>query len=52
MDAAYYLIHGMSGGVDFHQRDISAARNFGDAARVAGLQRIIYLGGLGGGTGK
>jgi uncharacterized protein YbjT (DUF2867 family) len=49
MDAAYYLIHGMSGGEDFYQRDLSAARNFGQAARVAGLQRIIYLGGLGGG---
>ena len=49
MDAAYYLIHGMSGGEDFRQRDIIAARNFGEAARSAGLQRIIYLGGLGGG---
>jgi uncharacterized protein YbjT (DUF2867 family) len=48
MDTAYYLIHGMSGGVDFHQRDLSAARNFEQAARVAGLQRIVYLGGLGG----
>ncbi len=39
----------MSGGADFHKRDISAAQNFGQAARVAGLKRIIYLGGLGGG---
>ena len=48
MDAAYYLIHGMSGGADFQQRDLSVARNFGQAARVAGLQRIVYLGALGG----
>jgi uncharacterized protein YbjT (DUF2867 family) len=49
MDAAYYLIHGMSSGTDFYQRDLMVARNFGQAARIAGLQRIIYLGGLGGG---
>jgi uncharacterized protein YbjT (DUF2867 family) len=49
MEAAFYLIHGMSAGADFHQRDLSAARNFGQAARESGLQRIIYLGGLGGG---
>lgn len=49
MDAAYYLIHGMSGGADFHNRDLSVARNFGQAAMDAGLRRIIYLGGLGGG---
>ena len=49
MDAAYYLIHGMSSGADFHQHDLFAARNFKQAARAAGLQRIVYLGGLGGG---
>lgn len=47
VEAAYYLIHSMSGSVDFHQRDLMAARNFGDAARAAGVRRIIYLGGLG-----
>ena len=45
--AAYYLIHSMSGSVDFDQRDLQAARNFGDAARTNGVERIIYLGGLG-----
>jgi uncharacterized protein YbjT (DUF2867 family) len=45
--AAYYLIHSMSGSADFHERDLTAARNFGDAARVAGVQQIVYLGGLG-----
>ena len=45
--AAYYLIHSMNGSDNFHQRDLAAARNFGDAAREAGVERIIYLGGLG-----
>ncbi len=44
--AAYYLIHSMSG-KDFHERDLAAARNFGAAAAAAGVQRILYLGGLG-----
>ncbi len=47
VSAAYYLIHSMSGRADFDQRDIQAARNFGDAARANGVERIIYLGGLG-----
>ena len=45
--AAYYLIHSMRDGADFHYRDLLAAHNFGVAARDARLQRIIYLGGLG-----
>jgi uncharacterized protein YbjT (DUF2867 family) len=42
----YYLIHSMGGGEDFHERDMRAAANFADAARAAGVERIIYLGGL------
>ena len=45
VDAAYYLIHSMRDGTDFHYRDLLAAHRFGIAAREAGLQRIIYLGG-------
>lgn len=49
--AAYYLIHSMQkaapGSGDFHQRDLQAARGFGHAAKAAGVQRLIYLGGLG-----
>ncbi len=45
--AAYYLVHSMAGGHDFEERDVIAARNFATAARAAGVQRIIYLGGLG-----
>jgi uncharacterized protein YbjT (DUF2867 family) len=46
VSAAYYLVHSLAGGSDFHQRDLTAARNFGTAARVARMERIIFLGGL------
>lgn len=47
-DAAFYLIHSMSGKqTDFDERDRLAAQNFADAAAAAGLRRIVYLGGLG-----
>ncbi len=45
--ANYYLIHSMSGSKDFHQRDLIAASNFGQAAKESGVERILYLGGLG-----
>ncbi len=45
-EAAYYLIHSMAGGDDFHARDVTAATNFAVAAEQASVQRIIYLGGL------
>jgi uncharacterized protein YbjT (DUF2867 family) len=44
---AYYLVHSMAAAGDFEARDREAARNFGAAARAAGVRRIIYLGGLG-----
>ncbi len=47
VSAAFYLIHSMSTVAGFHQRDMAAARTFGEAARSAGVGRIIYLGGLG-----
>ena len=47
ISAAYYLVHSMSDSADFHQRDITAARNFALAAKAAGVPRLIYLGGLG-----
>jgi uncharacterized protein YbjT (DUF2867 family) len=45
--AAYYLIHSISGNHDFQERDLVAARNFGAMAKSAGVNRIIYLSGLG-----
>jgi uncharacterized protein YbjT (DUF2867 family) len=48
---AYYLVHSMAGGGDFAERDRRAAGNFGRAAARAGVNRIIYLGGLTDGQG-
>ena len=44
--AAYYLVHSLAE-ADFQQRDAAAARTFARAAAQAGIQRIVYLGGLG-----
>lgn len=57
---AYYLVHSMEAAADprlgsrdhraaarsFGSRDRGAADNFGEAARRAGVERIVYLGGL------
>jgi len=43
---AYYLVHSMGAGPRFAELDRRAASNFGRAAARAGVQRIIYLGGL------
>jgi uncharacterized protein YbjT (DUF2867 family) len=47
VDTAFYLIHSMTGGGDFVERDRLAANHFVKVARAAGVKRIIYLGGLG-----
>jgi uncharacterized protein YbjT (DUF2867 family) len=46
-DAAYYLIHSMGSTHEFADADREAARRFGEAARIAGVSTIVYLGGLG-----
>ena len=46
VSVAYYLIHGMQGGKLDARRDMTAARNFAEAAEEAGVKRIIYLGEL------
>ena len=51
VDTAYYLVHSMGSGRDFAREDRRAAENFAQAARDAGVRRIIYLGGLGSGPG-
>ncbi len=43
---AYYLIHNMSSGRGYAERELEGARNFARAAEDAGIQHIIYLGGL------
>ena len=45
-DAAYYLVHSLHS-PDFERLDAQAARAFGDAAADAGVEQIVYLGGLG-----
>lgn len=45
-DAAYYLVHSLQE-KDFAERDARAATAFAEAATAAGVERIIYLGGLG-----
>jgi uncharacterized protein YbjT (DUF2867 family) len=44
---AYYLVHSMGSSGQFEVQDRHAAQNFANAARDAGVRRIIYLGGLG-----
>jgi len=44
---AYYLVHSMEAGDDdFAVRDRLAAENFAAAAQGAGVERVVYLGGL------
>jgi uncharacterized protein YbjT (DUF2867 family) len=47
VQTAYYLIHLMSGSKEFEREDRRAATVFAEAAKKAGVGRIIYLGGLG-----
>jgi uncharacterized protein YbjT (DUF2867 family) len=50
IDVAYFLIHSMEAAAvtdgGFAHRDRRAAANFAEAARGAGVRRIVYLGGL------
>lgn len=47
VQVVYYLVHSLGGGGDFSGRDLKAARNCANAAKDAGVERIVYLGGLG-----
>ncbi|ORA65833.1 oxidoreductase [Mycolicibacterium elephantis] len=46
MDVVYYLVHSMGTSSDFVAAESRAARNVVDAARRAGVRRLVYLGGL------
>ncbi|MBK8417902.1 NAD(P)H-binding protein [Candidatus Villigracilis saccharophilus] len=46
VEIAYYLIHNMSSGRGYTERELEGARNFALAAEAAGVRQIIYLGGL------
>jgi uncharacterized protein YbjT (DUF2867 family) len=47
VEAAYYLVHSMRAGQDYAERDRRAAHNFAKAADEHGVDRVVYLGGLG-----
>ena len=46
VEVAYYLVHSLGTGPGFEESDRRAAQAFADAARAAGVGRIVYLGGL------
>lgn len=46
VDVAVYLVHSLDD-PDFERKDAEAARTFGQKAAEAGVQQIVYLGGLG-----
>lgn len=54
VSTAYYLVHSMGRGSsgDFAESDKTGARNFAAAARTAGVDLIVYLGGLSEGGSK
>ncbi len=47
VDVAYFLIHSMEGpAAGFEERERASAQHFVDAARRAGVRRVVYLGGI------
>jgi uncharacterized protein YbjT (DUF2867 family) len=54
ISTAYYLVHSMGRGNegDFEQADRDGARNFAGEAERAGIDQIVYLGGLGTGESR
>ena len=45
-DVAYYLVHSL-GAADFASEDLKAAETTARAAEAAGIEQLVYLGGLG-----
>ena len=43
---AYYLLHSINLGPNFHDIEAQMARNFAQAAEAAGVAQIVYLGGI------
>jgi len=46
VEVAYYLVHSMASGPGFPTLERRAADHFREAAAAAGVQRIVYLGGV------
>jgi uncharacterized protein YbjT (DUF2867 family) len=47
IDVAVYLVHGIGDGPDWAAKEIADAEHFRIACEVAGVKRIVYLGGMG-----
>jgi uncharacterized protein YbjT (DUF2867 family) len=47
VDVAYFLVHSMAGGEGYAERERLGARNFARMASLEGIERVVYLGGLG-----
>lgn len=46
IDVVYFLIHSMEGTADFGDTEQRTAEHVVDAARAAGVRRVVYLGGI------
>ncbi|MBA2638593.1 MAG: SDR family oxidoreductase [Nocardioidaceae bacterium] len=46
IDVAYYLLHSIGSGKDFAETEEAIAQTFAAAAVDAGVERLVYLGGL------
>ena len=46
VDVLYYLLHSIGTGDDFGKTEHDMAQRFADAAKDAGVSRIVYLGGM------
>ena len=47
IEVAYFLVHAMGGGGDYAERERAGALNFARMAKREGVERVVYLGGLG-----
>ncbi|HEX9967682.1 MAG TPA: NmrA family NAD(P)-binding protein [Solirubrobacterales bacterium] len=48
VSVAYFLVHSMAGGEGFAERERQGAEGFAREAKREGVERLVYLGGLGG----
>lgn len=46
VDVAYYLLHALMSKDNFENEEKELAQKFGDCAKVSGVKRIVYLGGI------
>ena len=46
-DVAVYLVHGIGDGADWVAKEVRDAEHFRRAAELAGVSRLVYLGGMG-----